>query len=151
MIVNHVLPVCVTFDSGFAVMMVGMDPTRIGLFDLAERRLAWIEQRQGVLARNIANASTPGFRPSDLPPFQTTLSRLGTMEPARTQSGHLQGTQGALKAATSRPQARAPDGNAVAMEEQLTKVADTQTTQALVTTIYRKYVGMFNLALGRTQ
>jgi flagellar basal-body rod protein FlgB len=49
------------------------------------------------------------------------------------------------------PKSRAPDGNTVALDEQLTKVADTQTTQTLVTMIYKKYVGMFSLALGRSQ
>ena len=39
-----------------------MDPKRIGLFDLAERRLAWTDQRRGVLAQNIANANTPGYQ-----------------------------------------------------------------------------------------
>ena len=39
-----------------------MSPLRTPLFDLARKRLAWTEQRQSVLARNIANASTPGFQ-----------------------------------------------------------------------------------------
>ena len=39
-----------------------MDPTHIGLFDLAERRLAWADQRQTVLAQNIANAEHAGFQ-----------------------------------------------------------------------------------------
>ena len=49
-----------------------------------------------------------------------------------------------------RTHAQSPDGNAVALDEQLVKVADTDTTHALVTTIYRTYLGMFNTALGRT-
>ena len=49
-----------------------------------------------------------------------------------------------------RTQTQSPDGNAVALDEQLVKVADTETTHALVTTIYRTYLGMFNMALGRS-
>jgi flagellar basal-body rod protein FlgB len=48
------------------------------------------------------------------------------------------------------PKAHALDGNTVALDQQLTKVADTETTQALVTTIWKKYMGMFNTALGRS-
>ena len=48
-----------------------------------------------------------------------------------------------------RTHTQSPDGNAVALDEQLVKVADTETTHALVTTIYRKYLGMFSMALGR--
>ena len=48
-----------------------------------------------------------------------------------------------------RTHTQSPDGNAVALDEQLMKVADTDTAHALVTTIYRKYLGMFSMALGR--
>ena len=49
-----------------------------------------------------------------------------------------------------RTRAQSPDGNAVALDEQLVKVAETDTTHELVTTIYKAYLGMFNLALGRS-
>ena len=48
-----------------------------------------------------------------------------------------------------RSRTHAPDGNAVALDEQLVQVADTQTTHSMVTAIYRKYLGMFAMALGR--
>lgn len=126
-----------------------MNPTRLNLFDLAERRLGWLNQRQTLLAENIANADTPGWSPRDLPSFAANLAAAGTPL-ARTEPGHLAGTQDTILAATEpRPGARAPDGNAVALDEQLTKVADTQTAQELVTSIYKKYLDMFSLALGR--
>jgi flagellar basal-body rod protein FlgB len=129
-----------------------MDPKRIGLFDLAERRLAWADQRQAVLAQNIANANTPGFTPHELKPFATTLDATATIAPVRTQSDHLSGTGGAASSngVVDRTHLKSPDGNAVALDEQLVKLADTETTHALVTTIYKKYLGMFNMALGRS-
>src|SRR5271166_1357419 len=69
-----------------------MDPTKIGLFDLAEKRLAWTAQRQTVLAANIANANTPGFEARDVTSFAQVLSGTGTMAPAQTQPGHMSGT-----------------------------------------------------------
>jgi len=129
-----------------------MDPTHIGLFDLAERRLAWTDRRQAVLAENIANANTPGFRPRDLTPFAATLVGTNAVAPTRTQSNHMGGLadEGTLSGTVPRPAARAPDGNAVALDDQLTKVADTETTHALVTTIYKKYLGLFGMALGHS-
>jgi len=129
-----------------------MDPTRIGLFDLAEKRLAWTDQRQALLAKNIANVSTPAFKPQDLESFAKTLSGLSGLEPVQTQPNHMTGTaSGALRPALAeRPKAKAPDGNAVSLDEQLVKVADTETTQTLVTTIYKKYFALFNTALGRS-
>ena len=36
------------------------------------------------------------------------------------------------------------------LDEELVKVADTETTQTLVTTIYKKCFGLFSTALGRS-
>lgn len=131
---------------------VGMDPIHIGLLDLAEQRLAWADQRQAVLAQNIANANTPGFKPHDLRSFAATLDHASVVTPVRTQPNHLAGTAGAKapNEVVDRTHTQSPDGNAVALDEQLVKVADTDTTHALVTTIYRTYLGMFNTALGRS-
>jgi flagellar basal-body rod protein FlgB len=127
-----------------------MDLLGDGLFDLAERRLQWLDRRQQVLAQNVANADTPGFRPRDLPDFAASLGSAAT-RPARTQPGHLPGTSGEVLVpdAALRPKARQPDGNGVALDEELTKVADVQTNQALVNNLYAKYVSFYRLALGR--
>ena len=129
-----------------------MDPTQIGLFDLAERRLAWADQRQAVLAQNIANANTPASSRTICKPFAATLGGAGAVAPVRTQPNHLAGTAGATAPdeVVDRTHTQSPDGNAVALDEQLVKVADTETTHALVTTIYKKYLGMFSMALGRS-
>jgi flagellar basal-body rod protein FlgB len=129
-----------------------MDPTRIGLFDLAEKRLVWTAQRQSVLASNIANANTAAFQARDIQSFESVLSGHGSIAPARTQPGHMAGVTptGLASLTTDPPQARALDGNNVSLDQQLTKVADTETTQALVTTIWKKYMGMFSMALGRS-
>jgi flagellar basal-body rod protein FlgB len=127
-----------------------MDPTRIGIFDLAQRRMAWAAQRQAVLARNIANANTPGFQPRDVSAFAATLDTTMAVEPTRTQPGHLPGTApSAAGLALARRRTHSPDGNAVALDQQLTKVADTETIQSLTTTIYKKYMGLFGIALGK--
>ena len=129
-----------------------MDPTRIGLFDLAEKRMAWIAQRQSVLATNIANANTPAFQARDVQSFEKLLSGAETMGPVMTQPLHMAGTAstGLASLTTEPPKSRALDGNSVSLDQQLTKVADTETTQALVTTIWKKYMGMFSMALGRS-
>lgn len=62
---------------------------------------------------------------------------------------HLAGTSSGQSVQRIRPRERAPDGNSVSMEDQLTKVADTAGTQELVANLYRKYHGMFRTALGR--
>jgi flagellar basal-body rod protein FlgB len=129
-----------------------MDPTRIGLFDLAEKRLVWTAKRQSVLAANIANANTPRFQARDIKSFASVLSGSEPVEPIRTQPSHLAGTvqPGLASLASGPPKARGLDGNTVVLDQQLTKVADTETTQSLVTSIWKKYMGMFSMALGRS-
>ncbi len=126
-----------------------VDPTDIGLFRLAERRLAWVDQRQKLLAQNVANANTPGFQPRDVAPFAAALAQQ-SVSLARTSPDHLAGNLDASAASHARPSGRAPNGNAISMEEQLGKVADTSSTQELVSNLYRKYQGLFRTALGRT-
>jgi len=127
-----------------------MDPPRIGLFDLAERRLAWTERRQAVLAQNIANADTPGWQPRDVAPF-AVMADQAAVGLARTDPFHLAGTSdtGLLGGRPVRPTARQPDGNAVSLDQELTKVADTDTTQSLVSAIYHTYLGLFRTAIGQ--
>jgi flagellar basal-body rod protein FlgB len=118
-----------------------VDPGRLSLFRLAEQRLGWLDQRQKVLAQNIANADTPGFAARDLVPFATHLTR----------------TQGVAQGQTASPGARIDrrprettlDGNRVALDEQLMKVSDTEIHQGLTSSLYRKYLGLFRTALGR--
>lgn len=126
-----------------------MDPSRIALFELADRRLSWIGRRQEVLAQNIANAATPGWRTRDLKPFAEHLARGTALAPARTDARHVAPARGMAAQGRAQQGERAPDGNAVALDVELAKVADTESAHALVTGIYQKYLGMFRTAAGR--
>ncbi|MDE2581087.1 MAG: flagellar biosynthesis protein FlgB [Rhodospirillales bacterium] len=124
-----------------------MDPTNFGLFRLAERRLAWLDRRQTLLAENVANVDTPGYTPRDLAPFAASLAEAtGTLR--RSSPRQFAGVSSAVQGIEVRPQARAPDGNAVSLDTQLKDIADTATDQQLVTAIYMKYLAMARLTLG---
>ena len=128
-----------------------MDPQQIGLFELAEKRLEWTTRQQAALAQNVANANTPGFRPREMVAFADTLSQVSASTPMRTNPLHLVSTvSDEQDLLAPRTQVRAIDGNGVTLEEQLAKVADAQTMQTMVTTIYKKYLGWFGMALGRS-
>jgi flagellar basal-body rod protein FlgB len=130
-----------------------MDPGGLALFRLAERRLDWLDRRQQVLSHNIANADTPGYAPRDLQPFAAHLSRLAAAsQPARTHSGHIAGGNGAPPGARIDRQRHETtlDGNRVALDEQLMRVSDTEIHQGLTSALYRKYLGLFRTALGRS-
>lgn len=132
-------------------MQRGMDPSRTTPIALAERRMAWLEARQRVLAQNIANADTPGYRPHDLQPFAQVLARAGSTGMVRTDARHLAPTRDAAARPDRLAAERTPNGNAVALDEQALKVADTDTAHALATGLHRRYLGLFRTALGRSQ
>lgn len=129
----------------------GMDVTQGGPIALAERRMRWLERRQGVLSQNMANADTPGYRPRDLLPFAQTLARQAGAGLARTDVRHLAAARGADPQARPdrRLVERTPDGNAVSVEEQAIRVADTDQAHALAVSLHRRFLGMFRTALGR--
>lgn len=129
-----------------------MDTSRIGLFDLAEKRLSWAAARQTVLASNIANANTPGYKARDVESFQSMLAGYGGLAPVQTKPMHLSGTIpiSSVGLVTDQPTARSIDGNSVTLDQQLTKVADTETTESLVTTVWKKYMSFFRMALGQS-
>ena len=120
------------------------------LFALADRRLAWLDQRQNLLAQNVANADTPNYRARDLAPFAAHLTAADTAgQPTRTSPLHLAGASEGASLATTPPAQIAANGNSVQLEGELVKVANTDSNQEMVSDLYRKYLNLYRTALGR--
>ena len=125
-----------------------MEVSSTDLFGLAERKLGWLEDRQRVLAQNVANADTPKYQPRDEQPFASALSAF-TITPVQTNPMHMSANDaepGVVKVSSN---GRSPDGNQVSVETEMTKVADTDNQQRFVTNLYSKYMAMFATALGK--
>lgn len=118
---------------------------------LAERRLAWLDVRQRLLSQNVANADTPGFRPSDAVPFQAVLARsLVGAALTTTDARHLVPARAATLSVQDRRVAeRTPNGNAVSLDEQAIRISETDQAHALAMGLHRKYIGLFRMTLGR--
>ena len=114
---------------------------------LADSKLRWIDARTRVLAGNIANADTPGYVARDLSPFPDTLSPFA-IAMTRTDPADLGGVDDQGPAITPSGEERSIDGNGVSLDQQMRLVAENDQDQRLVTTLYKKYVGMTDLALG---
>ncbi len=119
----------------------------VAIFDLAEQRLGWLDARQRLVSQNIANADTPAFRPRDMEPFDKVLAK-STIEPVTTNPLHLVSLSAPLETQEATPSGRAPDGNAVNLEDELVHVGDDETQQGLVDNLWKSYMGMFMTALG---
>jgi flagellar basal-body rod protein FlgB len=121
----------------------------IDVFALADRKLAWLDARQKQLAENIANADTPGYKPRDVQSFSAMLDRMD-VTPARTSPLHLAAFRTAIDGSAVVRSETAPDGNAVSLEKEMTKVSDDETQQQLVGNLWKTYMGMFMTALGKS-
>ena len=117
------------------------------LFDLLERKMDWVANRQHVVAQNISNADTPGYRARDVTPFSAVLGQFD-IEPTLTSPLHLAGYSPSTSTHGQAAAEQAPDGNAVGLEDQLTKVADNEGMQAMTGNLWKTYMGMFMTALG---
>lgn len=133
-----------------------MDFGNLGIFKLITSRIDWLSERQEVLARNIANADTPGYRPVDLSPFAEHLARTGgsSLATAKTHAAHIQPAN-TRAAQSSRSDdmddvyEASPTGNEVILEQQMIRVSETAMQHQLALGLYRKHVGMIRTALGR--
>ena len=134
-----------------------MNLNKIPLFAMLNERMSWLNQRQQVLANNIANADTPGYKPNDLAPVNfeklaRNASRGITL--AGTDAAHL--TSSARASGPFRITEQegvyemTPSGNAVVLEEQLMKVSQTVMDHRIMAGLYSKHLGMLKMALGRS-
>ena len=107
-----------------------MDPTQIGLFDLAERRLAWADRTAGGAGAEHRQCQHAGLQAARPAAVRRALADASVVAPVRTQPNHLAGTRRRMAPdeVVDRTHRASPDGNAVALDEQLVKVADTETT-----------------------
>ncbi|MDH5490032.1 MAG: flagellar basal body rod protein FlgB [Rhodospirillaceae bacterium] len=135
-----------------------MDLNNMTLFSLMKGKLKWLSQRQEVLAQNVANSDTPGYKPSDLKAFsfkEMVKTPQNKINMTAADPLHLQGRRQRIGVAQEIQDARnyetSPDGNAVVLEEQMAKVAETQIEHKVITELYRKQLSMIKTALGKNR
>ncbi|MGN6412019.1 MAG: flagellar basal body rod protein FlgB [Nitrobacter sp.] len=120
-------------------------------------RMQWHQERQRVLAENIANSDTPNFKPRDLvePKFDAqggNASSGATLAMMSTTSGlNIAGSGPASNFDQNRHagfQTR-PAGNAVNLEDQMLKVSANQMDYAAVTSLYSRSLRLLKMAVGK--
>jgi len=131
-------------------------------FSALRTNLSHLGERQKVIAENLANASTPGYvaRDTDEKAFAKYLERVSGGATARLQmmapegalsTGHAFNGSGAGAMATKI--IKAPDGettldgNAVVLEDQMLKQAETRTAYETSIALYQKGLSLMRLAI----
>lgn len=133
-----------------------MGLSNIPLFAALTEKMKWHQTRQGLLAENVANAETPGYRGRDLKPFafeehMRALS-VAHISTAVTDPGHIVSGGAAGEGFGAHPLNSfeiTPEGNGVTLEDEMMKVTANQIDYQTVTSIYTKSLRLIKTALGR--
>jgi flagellar basal-body rod protein FlgB len=112
-------------------------------------RMQWLQARQKVLSENVANADMPDFKPRDL--RESGADSVLPVSVDTTNPAHMAGSLGSSVAGSrdARRFETRPSGNAVVLEDEMMKVADTQMDYQLAATLYSKSLGLLKMAVGK--
>lgn len=137
----------------------------IPAFQLLKSRMRYLQARQKVLAANVANSDTPGFRPKDIeqagidptarggsnPRRAAAVQTSGPIALAVTSPAHLTSSEngvGGSEENGTRYETR-PSGNSVSLEDEMMKVAQNQSDFQAAATLYQRSMNTLRLAIGR--
>ncbi len=127
--------------------------SNISIFSMLRTRMQWHQERQRLLAENVANADTPNFRSRDLaPPKFDTAVAAASVGLARTDPAHLAtaGDAGSQFRSERDQFEIRPGGNAVSLEDEMLKVANNQMDYQAASALYSRSLGLVKLAIGKT-
>jgi flagellar basal-body rod protein FlgB len=131
--------------------------TDIPIFSMLRTRLQYSQERQRVLAENVANADTPNYRARDLKapkfpdPTEIAPATVSSVSLVRTEDGHIAQFGGNSSFDTNRKNSYEvrPTGTAVNLEDEMIKVADNQTDFQAASALYTRSLGLLKVALGK--
>lgn len=103
--------------------------------------------RQVQIARNVANADTPGYRAHDLPDFAETFAAGPTLK--TTRPGHIAAPAGGESSLLARGSEPSPNGNDVSLEVEMMAAADIRQQHDIALSIYTKASEILSIALSR--
>lgn len=113
----------------------------VNFFSIASQQNHWLSVRQSVLAQNIANANTPGYKALDVTPFEAVLNATG-IEMHKTQPTHLSPTNSAGSETDTQEDAKwevVHSGNSVSLEEQMLKAGEVAGAYARNTSVMKTF------------
>lgn len=123
----------------------------LNIFQLASGLMAHASERQALIARNVANADTPGYKARDLSPFSAEYAA-NHMALRATRSGHIAPAPNAPRAGVvidSVFGAEAPNGNSVSIEDQMVRASEVRQQHDLAMGIYQKSLQILRISMGR--
>jgi flagellar basal-body rod protein FlgB len=106
--------------------------------------------RLGLIARNVAQADTPGFKAMDLPDFADSYQETELNGMRATRPGH-QTSRAQMMEPVEQPTsgAMSPNGNSVSLEHEMVKSVDVRQQHDMALAVYRNTSDIIRASLGR--
>lgn len=132
-----------------------MDFSKIGLFQAMKTRMDYASERQDILAEDIANIDTPGYKGRDLKPLDfdklaTAFARKLSMRTTSASHQNPAGNNVEFKEENKlkKPYEIKPVKNRVNLEEQMMKMNENSFDYLTMTNLYGKTAALFKTAIG---
>jgi flagellar basal-body rod protein FlgB len=127
----------------------------IPMLSMLRTKMHWHQERQQLLAQNVANSDTPSYRPVDLAPMDTSQNhpKLPALVLRQTDPAHMSGALDDAATFGVDPHGGyevRPAGNAVNLEDEMMKVAANQMDYETATTLYTHSLNLIKTALGKS-
>lgn len=124
---------------------------KLELTRMAQTMAAQAGARMGVIAQNVANADTPGYKAMDLPSFADSYAEAGGAMRA-TRPGHVRASDTLMEPQVRRDKSSgAPNGNSVSLEQEMVKAAGVRQDHEMALAIYRNTSDIIRASLGRSR
>lgn len=126
--------------------------TSLEIFQSAQAMARHAASQQSMVARNIANADTPGFKAMVMPDLEETATTLPMKTGApQTRTGHISfaGQVGAVKPVVDRDATTAPNGNSVSVEMETLKSIEAERAHSRAMTVYQSALTILRTSIGR--
>ena len=123
---------------------------KLPILDLASAMARHAALGHRVIAENVAQADTPGYKARELQPFSVKVNEAFT--PRATRPGHLAAGADEVLVRSRIVEAdlpAAPNGNTVSLPEQAVRSVRTEGRHAMALAVYSKTMEILRIGLGR--
>ena len=117
---------------------------------MAQSLAAQSAARLGLIARNVAQADTPGYKAVDLPSFADSYQEAEPHGMRATRPGHLHARAQMMDAVEQGSGGEmSPNGNTVSLEHEMVKSVDIRQQHDMAMAVYRSTSDIIRASLGR--
>jgi len=123
----------------------------LNVFKVAHAMATHAGQRQAIVAQNVANADTPGYKAQDVQPFDEVYENGAQAGMRASRAGHLNAQSGPLGGLQTFAVdgTTDPNGNSVSVELELLRGVEIKRQHDRALAIYKSSMNILRSSLGR--